>query len=447
MASRKSGQKRKKGVTFHEVPESVPSTSSQAAPKGYLESYMESFRREGVCVTTTSTIQIPPSPVKVKTSVKNNNAENVAGPSFGPTFHDHSSGNSGDSNPQIYDESPYDTLWQGDDESSAENKGWSNYAVQNARSPAWNATTGAATVRYLLSGAKDALYEHTRHVLRTGLSLGLRIQLGHEHGETCSNPRPAINNEFVIIDSDGIHCVALDFCGCERTQPAAVQLLRARLFPATLTDPHTAASFRVLETFQMLSFTARTSAYKFLAAIRRRTNNCCQDKVPDKDRYWEFMRMIHEWRHLRLLKRKGRGTQPGECVVLCPACPLPDINLPDDWNRSDELWLYALFLAVDANFRLTCKVVSDDIKDPGLNHGYAYIVEEQAFKQYLLTFGDLIPNDKSTCNNHDAIKSASIRGGKGFAASGLGTVQCSRHDMKRPNGSGDVQKGERYVSG
>jgi hypothetical protein len=79
-----------------------------------------------------------------------------------------------------------------------------------------------------------------------------------------------------------------------------------------------------------------------------------------------------------------------------------------------------------------------------LNHGYAYIVEEKSFKDYLLEFGGVVPDDKSTCNNHDAIKSASVRGGKGYSASGLGTVQCSRHNMKRPNGSGDLQKGERY---
>lgn len=28
---------------------------------------------------------------------------------------------------------------------------------------------------------------------------------------------------------------------------------------------------------------------------------------------------------------------------------------------------------------------------------------------------------------------------------GIGTVDCARHDMKRPNGVGDLQKGERCV--
>jgi len=71
-------------------------------------------------------------------------------------------------------------------------------------------------------------------------------------------------------------------------------------------------------------------------------------------------------------------------------------------------------------------------------------VEHNKFKSYLQTYGEKIPDDKSTCNNHDAIKSASSRGGKGTAVSGLGTIECSRHDMKRPIAVGDLQKGERY---
>lgn len=41
-----------------------------------------------------------------------------------------------------------------------------------------------------------------------------------------------------------------------------------------------------------------------------------------------------------MMKRGGRGnienglytTAPGELAVLCPACPHPDINLPDNWE-------------------------------------------------------------------------------------------------------------------
>lgn len=46
-------------------------------------------------------------------------------------------------------------------------------------------------------------------------------------------------------------------------------------------------------------------------------------------------------------------------------------------------WLYALFLAIDANFRLKRKLVSNDAADPSLNRGTASFVEESAFKEYL----------------------------------------------------------------
>lgn len=70
-------------------------------------------------------------------------------------------------------------------------------------------------------------------------------------------------------------------------------------------------------------------------------------------------------------------------------------------------------------------------------------MEDESFQTYLKRFEDVIPNDTSTCSNYDAIKLASMRGGKGTASSGVGTVECIRHDMKRPASVGDLQKGER----
>ncbi len=55
-----------------------------------------------------------------------------------------------------------------------------------------------------------------------------------------------------------------------------------------------------------------------------------------QDRYHAFLIMIREWRHLKMMKRAGRGndvsgidaTQLGECAVHCPACPQPGKNIP-----------------------------------------------------------------------------------------------------------------------
>ncbi|KAG9308731.1 hypothetical protein JVU11DRAFT_11517 [Chiua virens] len=78
-----------------------------------------------------------------------------------------------------------------------------------------------------------------------------------------------------------------------------------------------------------------------------------------------------------MLKRCGRGhdpagskgTQEGECVVLCPACPQPGNNLPKGWDKvpKDKEWLYALFVAIDANFCLKHRSVSKDAINPSLS--------------------------------------------------------------------------------
>jgi hypothetical protein len=53
------------------------------------------------------------------------------------------------------------------------------------------------------------------------------------------------------------------------------------------------------------------------------------------------------WRHLKMLKRAGRGqdplgtegTQERELAVECPACPHPGRNLPDGWEDAPpEVW-------------------------------------------------------------------------------------------------------------
>ncbi|KAG6826461.1 hypothetical protein H0H92_015732, partial [Tricholoma furcatifolium] len=157
-----------------------------------------------------------------------------------------------------------------------------------------------------------------------------------------------------------------------------------------------------------------------------------------------------------MLKRAGRGhavsgvkgTAPGECTVVCPACPYPGINLPSDYEHAppEKVWLYSLFVGIDANFRLKQLKVSTEANDRGLNNGYVFCVETNWFNKHLRNYGEVIKDNISTCNNHDAIKSALIRRGKGIDASGVGKTECTRHDMKWPVSVGDLQKRERYVN-
>ncbi|KAK0218630.1 hypothetical protein IW262DRAFT_1448763 [Armillaria fumosa] len=142
-----------------------------------------------------------------------------------------------------------------------------------------------------------------------------------------------------------------------------------------------------------------------------------------------------EWHHLQVLKRFGQGhepgriegTQPGELVLHCPACPHPHVNLPDRWLQNQEKrWLYHLFVTIDVNFRLCRLNVSDKLNDPSLNQGYAYFVEEEGFKAHLKEYGDIIPKEEKM--------------------TGVGAVVCGHHNMKHPLSVGDLQKGERYLN-
>lgn len=67
-----------------------------------------------------------------------------------------------------------------------------------------------------------------------------------------------------------------------------------------------------------------------------------------QDRRVAFMLAIQEWRHIKMCKRAGRGhnlsgiegTAQGGLSVLCRACPLPGINLPDDWQNVSPEFRY-----------------------------------------------------------------------------------------------------------
>ncbi|KAJ7854749.1 hypothetical protein B0H14DRAFT_3085502 [Mycena olivaceomarginata] len=275
-------------------------------------------------------------------------------------------------------------------------------------------------------------------------SLGLRIQLGHGRNGTCpgtlaKRARAAASSEnekgprddFCIVDSNGIHEVGLDFCCCGLAEDHDVQLLRARLYPATTTNPVTAATFRVLRDFHLLSLEAKCSAHHFYNKLARQTNN--NGVFQPRTRYNEFLRMTRQWRHLQMLKRAGRGhaangipgTRPGKCALLCPACPQPGKNLPADgsWRTAprERRFLYTLFLALDANFRMKRKDVSTEADDPSLGDGIAFFSHVEEYMKH-----------KSTCVAHDAVDEPE-RDAYGTAASGIGTVDCARHNMKYIN--------------
>lgn len=211
-------------------------------------------------------------------------------------------------------------------------------------------------------------------------SLGLRVQLGHDTDTTCSNPDRSFADTFTVIDNTAIHSILLDYCGCETAQTKPVQLLHASWYPATTTNPRTAATFRVLEHFHLLTFESKVSGFEQYYTLARATDNTGTVPVPvrslnlhsnylltfynHQDRYPAFMCMVREWRHIKLLKRSGCGHDPsgkrpkaGQCAVVCPAFPQPGRNLPEDWSLDGPNQYVRL---IPTRFRLTLICIRAD---------------------------------------------------------------------------------------
>lgn len=229
------------------------------------------------------------------------------------------------------------------------------------------------------------------YFIRTPLrELGLRIQLNHET-MACSNPERAHSN-LRVLHTNGIHDVAFDYCGCDRLIPRHLQLLRRGLYPASQIGPKTVATFPLMKLLHLLALCSKGSTYDFYRVLEKSTNNIGVD-LP-KSRYRALLRLVLQWRHLKMLKRGGRGNDPtgvagtedGALAVLCPSCPYPEINIPKDWKNAPPgmQFLYFIIRCIDANFRLKNQLVSTWSADPGLGIGLSYYVPREPYEKFLL---------------------------------------------------------------
>ncbi|KAJ7917979.1 hypothetical protein B0H13DRAFT_2231340 [Mycena leptocephala] len=295
----------------------------------------------------------------------------------------------------------------------------------------------------------------------SSLDPGLRFQLGHPLGEECDfrdGPHP-----LVVLENNGIHQVAVDFCGCIGHASVVDQLINIGWFPATVKEPETCATLNLLRRFHTLNLQGRVPAYDFYNALEVLSDQAGMRKVPDRRE--QFSLMTREYRHLQMCKRAGRGhdgvgipqsegsselvygieaTQRGELAIPCRACPHPGINLPDGWENAppDKAWLYQLIVSEDANFKMKGRATSTRENDPTLGPGFAYMVANNAYLKHLAKYVE--QDEISHCVAFAALWRANNKRAKGLRATGIGSVSCSRHELFRANGTGDLQVGERY---
>ncbi|KIY61813.1 hypothetical protein CYLTODRAFT_384282 [Cylindrobasidium torrendii FP15055 ss-10] len=276
-----------------------------------------------------------------------------------------------------------------------------------------------------------------------------QIPVGHDDGSSC--PMGVVHPNFNVLDRTGIYQVDILFCKCERSAPHRTQLLRAELFPSTARRPRTAATLRLLEAHDHMSSHGKISAYEHYTALEQMTDGWGIE-IP-KPKYKPFLRIIRKHGYILMMKRGGRGckengvetTLGGQLAIPCPACPREGVNIPLDWQTlgPDERRRYMLILMMDANFRL-CNIRRSSTLDPGLGTGLAYLVADKPYHDHYSKYK--VQTDISTCSGFKTLEMAEKKDATGLRSTGLGMVACARHEIIRPEGVGDLQKGERYCN-
>ncbi|KAG1784341.1 uncharacterized protein HD556DRAFT_1315167 [Suillus plorans] len=165
------------------------------------------------------------------------------------------------------------------------------------------------------------------------------------HGST-------IPTKLTIVHSTGVFLHNVVWCSCPGVD-------------SSTTRPQTAFTFDVLNHFLIDALECKTSASSFFEKIRRMTNNCFPDTVPN--RYRELMRVSRLWRDL--MSRKWFGFAHN------------DEQKPDKGDLA--CWLVSQRYVVDGNFTAQHMVMRKPQLDISLSDGLGYMVKDQEYQTHL----------------------------------------------------------------
>ncbi|KAF7326474.1 CxC2 domain-containing protein [Mycena venus] len=176
---------------------------------------------------------------------------------------------------------------------------------------------------------------------RTTRDLKIWYQIGQPFGEDCPTNYLGQSGDFMVLQDNGIHVLDVDFCCCTGAPSQVAQLLNHA--PAlSQAQPSSSPAYDFYNTLVILS--DGMGLQKLL------------NRLP------QFMNMVHKYRHLQMCKRAGCGHDPdgisattaGELAIPCRACPHPDINVPEDWEKAPPEVAFIYFFHRQA-------IISDEV--------------------------------------------------------------------------------------
>ncbi|KAJ7828821.1 hypothetical protein B0H14DRAFT_2366888 [Mycena olivaceomarginata] len=209
-----------------------------------------------------------------------------------------------------------------------------------------------------------------------------------------------IGDRMRFVDTTGIFSHRVRWCCCPQNDGGMLsqdlQLLSARIYPATPGKPSTGFTFTVLEGFWLDAFECKTAAMNFLSKLRRLTNRVFPLSVPDV--YPAFMRCSRQYRNLKNLMRAGlahdqsRARAPGDLGLFCVTCPQIGINVTSDEFFCLDVHSHGSFhplksqpvnFVTHGNFKLDNLKMRNPNDDVRLSDGEMFCVGSVSYEEHL----------------------------------------------------------------
>ncbi|KAJ7021526.1 hypothetical protein C8F04DRAFT_1273648 [Mycena alexandri] len=167
---------------------------------------------------------------------------------------------------------------------------------------------------------------------------------------------------------------------------------------------------------------------------------------------------LHEWRalHDEFLREVLRLEGPRDASEeFCPSCGTENPTIRCKQCFGGELFCVGCCVAMHAAnplhiinvsvLPLHCarrllpferRMVSSELRDPGLGTDWSYFVEQEPYHQYLLATTN--ETEVSTCSGLAALDYANTKFSRGYSTTGVGMGICARHEFLQPTGYSNI---------
>ncbi|KDQ49420.1 hypothetical protein JAAARDRAFT_200858 [Jaapia argillacea MUCL 33604] len=218
-----------------------------------------------------------------------------------------------------------------------------------------------------------------------------------------------------IVDVTGVHPMVVHFCRCIARKADFEQLLDAGIYPSSMKQPRTAFTFAVLDNFHITNLEFKTNTREYYQMIRRATHPA-------------FLHQTMKWNGFGHGPYKTPG--PRELALWCAACPVPGINLPDNWKEDEQRkgYLYTRILNLDGNMKV--EQMTQKYVDSTLTDGGGFMVTDRPYQDSIHNSVEI--KEKATCNNLRAVSMGNMSS-EGLQVTGIGAAACGRHGAFCPH--------------